>query len=70
MGWGIGVHMDYNFAMFDAAALILSVLAVGNFLRDGKSNYLEGVLCIMVYFVIATCAYYFPNPTSASNEGH
>ena len=62
VGWGIGVHMDYNFTMFDAAALVLAVLAVGSFLRDGSSNYLEGVLCVMIYMIIAICAFYFPNP--------
>ncbi|KAL7774360.1 hypothetical protein CFE70_005272 [Pyrenophora teres f. teres 0-1] len=72
VGWGIGVHMDYNFTMFDAAALVLAVLAVGSFLRDGSSNYLEGVLCVMIYMIIAICAFYFPNPLheGASTAGH
>jgi Ca2+:H+ antiporter len=62
VGWGLRVPMDYNFAMFDAVALVLSVLVVGSFLRDGKSNYLEGVLCVMMYIIIAICAFYFPDP--------
>ncbi|KAH8643410.1 vacuolar calcium ion transporter /H(+) exchanger [Alternaria alternata] len=62
VGWGIGVGMDYNFAIFDAVALILAVLAVGSFLRDRSSNYLEGMLCVMTYIIIAICAFYFPNP--------
>jgi Ca2+:H+ antiporter len=74
VGWGLGVGMNYNFAIFDAVALVLSVLAVGSFLRDKQSNYLEGVLCIMTYVIIAICAYYFPNPAGhgASTEegGH
>ncbi|KAF1843263.1 uncharacterized protein K460DRAFT_288953 [Cucurbitaria berberidis CBS 394.84] len=64
VGWGLGIGMDYNFAMFDAVALVLAVLAVGSFLRDKKSNYLEGVLCIMTYIIIAICAFYFPIPAS------
>lgn len=32
--------------------LILAIIVVGNFLRDGKSNYLEGALCILVYIII------------------
>lgn len=32
--------------------MILSIIVVGNFLRDGKSNYLEGALCILVYLII------------------
>lgn len=62
VGWGIGVGMDMNFEIFDAVALILAILVVGSFLRDGKSNYLEGVLCIFVYIIIAISAYFYPNP--------
>lgn len=69
VGWGLGIGMDYNFGMFDAVALVLSVLAVGSFLRDKKSNYLEGMLCIMTYVIIAICAFYFPNP-AGHGAGH
>ncbi|KAF3033763.1 hypothetical protein E8E12_004492 [Didymella heteroderae] len=70
VGWGLHVpNMDYNFAIFDAVALVLAVLVVGSFLRDGKSNYLEGCLCVMVYVVIAICAFFFPNPMHGSAEG-
>ncbi|KAF1830065.1 hypothetical protein BDW02DRAFT_573400 [Decorospora gaudefroyi] len=65
VGWGLSIPMDYKFATFDAVALVLAVLAVGSFLRDKKSNYLEGVLCVMTYFIIAVCAYYFPNPAKS-----
>lgn len=61
VGWGLGYKMDLNFEIYDAATLILSTLVVGNFLRDGKSNYLEGMLCILVYFMIATAAWYYPD---------
>lgn len=62
VGWGLRVQMDLHFEIFDAVALILAILVVGSFLRDGKSNYLEGVLCIMVYVIIATTAWFYPNP--------
>ncbi|KAF2464515.1 putative vacuolar cation/proton exchanger 2 [Lindgomyces ingoldianus] len=62
VGWCIHVPMDLNFEMFDAIALILAILVVGSFLRDGKSNYLEGVLCILVYIIIAISAFFYPNP--------
>jgi Ca2+:H+ antiporter len=70
VGWGIGVDMSYAFSMFDSVALVLSVLVVGSFLRDGKSNYLEGVLCVMTYIIIAICAFYFPNPAGHGGGGH
>lgn len=62
VGWGLGHRMDLNFEIFDAAVLILAILVVGNFLRDGKSNYLEGVLCVLVYIIIAIAAFFYPNP--------
>ena len=69
VGWGLRIDMDYNFAIFDAVALVLAVLVVGSFLRDGKSNYLEGCLCVMVYIVIAICAFFFPNPAHGTSAG-
>jgi Ca2+:H+ antiporter len=69
VGWGIGVDMSYAFSIFDSTALVLAVLVVGSFLRDGKSNYLEGVLCVMTYIIIAICAFYFPNPAGHGTAG-
>ena len=66
VGWGLGKQMDLNFEVFDAVVLILAILVVGNFLRDGKSNYLEGVLCILVYVIIAISAFFYPDPTNAA----
>lgn len=62
VGWGIGSDMSLNFEIFDAIVLILAVIVVGNFLRDEKSDYLEGALCVMVYALIAVGAFYYPNP--------
>lgn len=67
VGWGLNRNMDLDFEMFDAVVLILAILVVGNFLRDGRSNYLEGFLCVIVYIMIAVSAFYYPNPPS--NEG-
>jgi Ca2+:H+ antiporter len=61
IGWGLDVPMDLNFPIFDSAVLVLAILVVGNFLRDQKSNYLEGALCVTVYILIAICAIYYPN---------
>ncbi|OTB03282.1 hypothetical protein M426DRAFT_321846 [Hypoxylon sp. CI-4A] len=68
VGWGQNYAMDLNFEIFDIVMLILSIITVGNFLRDQKSDYLEGFLCVMVYVAIAVAAFYFPNPHEAG--GH
>lgn len=62
VSWGLGYRMDFNFHLFDAVVLILAILVVGNFLRDGKSNYLEGILCMLVYMIIAIAAFFYPDP--------
>jgi Ca2+:H+ antiporter len=70
-GWGLGKDMDLNFELFNIFVLILAILVVGNFLRDQKSNYLEGSLCVIVYIIIAVAAFYYPNltPTTGAPTG-
>ncbi|KAJ5591742.1 uncharacterized protein N7459_002111 [Penicillium hispanicum] len=60
VGWGLGKDMTLNFEIFMVVLLVLSILVVGNFLRDGKSNYLEGALCVLVYVIIAVTTWYYP----------
>ncbi|KAG9257337.1 Sodium/calcium exchanger protein-domain-containing protein [Emericellopsis atlantica] len=66
VAWGLGKQMDLNFDIFNLVMLILSILTVGRFLQDGKSNYLEGLLLVLLYIAVAVSAWYYPNPT----EGH
>ena len=61
IAWGRGLPMDFNFSSMQIILLILAMLVVGQFLRDGESNYLEGVLCIFVYILIAVAAFYYTN---------
>lgn len=71
VGWGLKHGMDFHFEVFMIVILLLSILVVGNFLRDQKSNYLEGSLCIIVYCVIAVAAFYYPDehPLEAESSG-
>ncbi|KAM0719873.1 hypothetical protein Q7P37_004008 [Cladosporium fusiforme] len=70
LGWALGKDMSLNFEIFDAVMLILAVVVVGSFLRDGKSDYLEGMLSVLVYLLIAVSAYYYPNPTHGHGSTH
>jgi len=47
VGWALGKPMDLNFEIFMIALLVLSIIVVGNFLRDGESNWLEGALLVV-----------------------
>ncbi|TVY89499.1 Vacuolar calcium ion transporter [Lachnellula willkommii] len=62
VGWGLDLPMNLSFSLFNIAVLILAILVVGNFLRDQRSNYLEGSLCVLVYINIAVAAFWYPNP--------
>ncbi len=61
VGWGIGKDLNLNFDLFPMVMLILSIIVIGNFLRDRKSNYLEGALAVLAYVIIAVAAFYYPN---------
>jgi Ca2+:H+ antiporter len=41
--------MDLNFEIFMIVLLVLSIVVVGNFLRDGQSNALEGGLLVVCF---------------------
>ncbi|KAF1965501.1 hypothetical protein BU23DRAFT_489321 [Bimuria novae-zelandiae CBS 107.79] len=69
VGWGLNIGMDMQFEVFDSVSLILAVLVVGSFLRDKKSNYLEGSLLIFVYVIIAVAAFYYPDPVHHGGGG-
>jgi Ca2+:H+ antiporter len=68
VGWGLDKDMSLNFEIFMVVLLVLSILVVGNFLRDGKSNYLEGTLCVLVYVIIAVTTWYYPGVEDASTS--
>ncbi|KAI9773564.1 MAG: hypothetical protein M1840_006838 [Geoglossum simile] len=76
VGWGLDKPMGLNFEIFMVVVLILSIIVVGNFLKDGKTNYLEGALCVIVYIIIAITAWFYPNPhqgatnTAVVSGGH
>lgn len=53
VGWAMGKPMDPNFEIFMICLLVLSILVVGNFLRDGESDWLRG-RCLL--YVFPPCA--------------
>ncbi|TRX96890.1 hypothetical protein FHL15_002196 [Xylaria flabelliformis] len=65
IAWGRNLPLDLSFEIFEIAILILAIITVGNYLRDQKSDYLEGFLCIITYIAIAVAAFYFPTPPEA-----
>lgn len=49
--------MDLNFEIFMIVLVVLGIVVVGNFLRDGESNWLEGALLVVSFAI-----FFFPPP--------
>lgn len=67
LGWIIGQPMTLHFETFETVVFFLSVLVVNYLIQDGKSNYLEGCMCIGTYIIIAVAFYVYPE--SAGDVG-
>ncbi|EGN95738.1 hypothetical protein SERLA73DRAFT_60702 [Serpula lacrymans var. lacrymans S7.3] len=53
IGWITGHPLTLQFANFETIVLSASVLLVTLLIMDGKSNYMEGLMLIVLYLVIA-----------------
>ncbi len=59
-GWIIGQPMDLNFNPFELVAVAVSVLIANSISSDGNSNWLEGVLLLATYAIIALAFFFHP----------
>ncbi|KAF2227084.1 Sodium/calcium exchanger protein-domain-containing protein [Elsinoe ampelina] len=63
IGWcGLGApeEMTLNFDGFQVAVLFIAVLLVNYLIQDGESHWLEGVLLMSTYIIIAVSAFFYP----------
>ncbi|CAK7266413.1 hypothetical protein SEPCBS119000_002016 [Sporothrix epigloea] len=61
IGWGMGLDdMSLSFDIFQVAVLFVSVLLVNYLIGDGKSHWLEGMLLMCLYCIIAVCSWWYP----------
>ncbi|KAK8052887.1 Ca2+ transporter [Apiospora saccharicola] len=67
LGWIMGHDMTMRFETFETIAFILAVLVVIYTVQDGKSNYLEGVMLMAMYVIIAVAFFAAPSD-GLSNE--
>ena len=58
VGWGMGNdEMNLSFDIFQVAVMFVAVLLTNYLISDGKSHWLEGVLLMCLYAIIAVCAF-------------
>jgi len=53
IGWIVGQPLSLYFADFETIILFISVLLVNLLIQDGKSNYMEGLMLMVLYTIIA-----------------
>lgn len=67
IGWMAGkTGMTLYFDGFQLAMLFVAILLVNYLIQDGKSHWLEGLLLMMLYIIIAVAAWFYPTSAAAS----
>eukprot|EP00914_Ancora_sagittata_P012094 GHVO01023356.1.p1 GENE.GHVO01023356.1~~GHVO01023356.1.p1 ORF type:complete len:444 (-),score=51.85 GHVO01023356.1:74-1405(-) len=61
VGWYMDVPMTLAFPQLSAAVLMLTILIVIGVVQDGESNWLEGVMLMVAYCIIAVVYWFEPN---------
>ncbi|ODV59397.1 Vcx1p [Ascoidea rubescens DSM 1968] len=60
IGWILNIPMSLYFSTFETAVLFVSVLITNYLIMDGESNWLEGVMLLGTYFIVALAFFYYP----------
>jgi len=72
LAWIMGRPLTLLFDPFQSVVLFLSVLTVNYAVADGKSNWLEGMILMSLYVIIAVSFWFYPgsNPSAELLNGH
>lgn len=60
VSWLFGRPMSLEFIPAELVAILVSVLTVNQVTRDGETNWLEGVMLLAAYLIMATAFYFVP----------
>lgn len=66
VGWFYDKDMSLDFHLFQLAVLLLSVFLIISILADGSSNWLEGLMLVTTYLIIALMYYFEGTGPNAS----
>ncbi|OBZ72188.1 Vacuolar calcium ion transporter [Grifola frondosa] len=67
LGWVLDKPLALLFDPFESVVLYISVHTMGYVVADGKSNWLEGVILVCLYIVIAVTFWFYPGSNFSSN---
>ncbi|EPQ54244.1 hypothetical protein GLOTRDRAFT_139578 [Gloeophyllum trabeum ATCC 11539] len=60
LGWVLNKPLALLFDPFESVVLYISVHTMSSVVQDGKSNWLEGVILMCLYFIIAVSFWFYP----------
>merc|ERR1712190_273155 len=66
VGWFYDKEMTLDFHLFQLAVLLLSVFLATTMLSNGSSNWLEGLMLVVTYIILALIYFLEGNPGNAS----
>lgn len=61
VGWVMDIPMSLYFSTFETAVMFISTILCAYVLQDGESNWLEGVMLISTYLIIAIAFFEYPD---------
>lgn len=64
IGFATGQRMDLVFTEFEVIGLAITILAVRNLTHDGESHWMEGVMLVAIYLILAIGLYFLPVPAT------
>ena len=53
VGWSIGQPLNLDFGLFATTITFVSILIVNSVCRDGRSDWLEGLMLVITYAIVA-----------------
>lgn len=56
----LGEHMDLLFTPFEVAAMVMTIVVIRNLTADGRSTWIEGLMLLAVYLMLAIGFFYLP----------
>lgn len=70
LGWILGKPLTLLFDSLESIVLFLTVLTVNYVVQDGKSNWLEGMILMCLYLILAVTFWFYPgsDPSGLLNK--
>ncbi|KAF5367368.1 hypothetical protein D9758_003737 [Tetrapyrgos nigripes] len=69
LAWSMGKPLALLFDPFESLVLYMSVQTMTHVMGDGKSNYMEGLILICLYIIIAVSFWFYPGSSLPASLG-